>query len=141
MDRLFFDTNILLDILEERYPHVADSLDCLNQVRTNRIPAAISALSLSDIAYIQRGQPAATLYDAFGQLRTYFVIAPLDQSCVDATLKRRLPDFEDALQWECALSWKATHLLTRNVGDFPANHRKLKALSPYEYLHSIRKHG
>lgn len=133
MDRLFFDTNVILDVLEQRSPWFPESAECLALARKGTCVGAISALSLSDIAYIQRSASTANLYKRFRLLRVFLEIAPMDSGCVDAALVCALQDFEDGLQLCAALGWKATHFLTRNLKDFPAR-KDLKILTPSEYL-------
>ena len=62
MDRLFFDTNVLLDILERRAPWFPEAVECLALVKSSQCVGAMTALSLSDIAYIQRATPRDNLY-------------------------------------------------------------------------------
>jgi hypothetical protein len=133
MHRLFFDTNVLLDVLEQRSPWFPESAECLALARHGTCSGAITALSLSDIAYIQRATPSGKVYDTFQTLRAFLDIAPLSAASIDASLIRRLPDMEDGFQWEAALFWKATHFITRNVKDFPRSD-SLVVQRPSEYL-------
>jgi hypothetical protein len=64
----------------------------------------------------------------------------MNKTTVDAALARQLPDMEDGFQFEAALQWKATHLLTRNVKDFP-NDSSLQILGPAAYLASLGRAG
>lgn len=137
MDRLFFDTNVLLDVLERRAPWYGESFQCLAQVETGACRGAWSALSLANIAYTQKAASVAAIYQAFQQLRRFLEVAPMAQSEVDAALGRKLPDLEEGLQLEAALAWKATHLLTRNERDFPG-HPDLFIQSPADYLARVR---
>lgn len=137
MDRLFFDTNVLLDVLERRAPWFPESTECLSLVRSGVCKGAFSALSLSDIAYIQRAEPVQRVYAAFEKLRRFLTIAPLNTPAVDAALARKLEDFEDGLQLEAALAWKSSHLLTRNVRDFPED-TALFILTPSDFLEAFR---
>lgn len=133
MDKLFFDTNILLDVLEKRAPWFPEAFECLARVQSGQCSGAITVLSLSDIAYIQRATPPATLLAAFRRLRSFLEVAALTQETVDAALDRQLGDLEDGFQLEAAINWGATHLLTRNVEDFPSG-APIQVLSPSDYL-------
>lgn len=135
MDRLFFDTNVLLDVLEQRAPWFPESSACLGLARKGKVAGAITAISLSDISYIQRRTDAGKIHDVFSRLVEFLEIAPLSSQVVRSALARRLPDIEDGFQLEAAIHWQATHLITRNpkdfVGDFP-----VRILQPSEYLKS-----
>jgi hypothetical protein len=133
MDRVFFDTNVILDVLERRPPWFPESAESLALARKGRCLGAMTALSLSDIAYIQRSASTANLYERFRLLRSFLEIAPMDSASVDGALTDELADFEDGLQLRAALGWNATHFLTRNLKDFPVG-SDLCILSPSEYL-------
>lgn len=133
MDRLFFDTNVILDVLEQRAPWFPDALACMSLVKSGQCIGAMTALSLSDIAYIQRGIPVSKIYCAFEQLGEFLQIAPLDQSCVQLALSRQMADIEDGFQFQAALAWKASHFLTRNTSDF-AECAGLVLVTPADYV-------
>lgn len=133
MDKLFFDTNVLLDVLECRAPWFPDSSECLALARYGKCLGAINALSISNITYIQRASPPGEIYPVFKRLRGFLDLAPLDSPVVDAALARELQDLEDGLQLESALAWGATHLITRNIKDFPSN-SLITILTPADYL-------
>lgn len=133
MDRLYLDTNVLLDVLEKRKPWFPESSACLSRVESGRCKGAVSAITLSDISYIQKGTATEVLYGAFCKLRSFLAVAPIDQRVVDSALARALPDMEDGFQLEAALSWRATHLITRNERHFPSA-PGLLVMSPARYL-------
>ena len=93
----------------------------------------MNALSISNISYIQRATPYSEIYSVFQRLREFLEVATLDTASVDAALARELPDLEDGLQLESALAWGATHLITRNVEDFPSDY-PLTVQTPTDYL-------
>ncbi len=134
MDRLFIHTNILLDVLESRPAFVADSLGVIALAKKpGQAKLAVSPLSLSDITYILRKSHHARVIGFFRQLRKTIEIAGLNADVVDAALASGMADFEDALQWQAARAWKATHFITRNPSDFPGGTR-ITVATPTEYL-------
>jgi len=133
MDRLFLDTNVLLDVLEKRAPWFPEAAECLALVRKGHCVGGVSAITLSDIAYVQRAADTAKVYDVFASLLGFLEVATLDRAVVVTAIGRRVTDIEDGFQLEAALQWEATHLLTRNIKDFPAESR-LQILSPADYL-------
>lgn len=132
MDRLFIDTNVLLDVLEKRVPWYPDAVECLTRINDKRCCGAITALSLSDISYIQRKETGEKLCEVFRSLREFLDIAPVDATCIDLALSEAWSDIEDSFQWHAAKAWKSTHFITRNVRDFPDTDT-LKVLTPNEY--------
>ena len=133
MHRLFFDTNVLLDVLEQRPPWFPESFACLARVESGACSGALSAVSLSDIAYLQKRASSGALYETFRNLRSFVQVASMSEPVVDRALARQLPDLEDGLQFEAALAWGATHLITRNAKDFPRNDG-VRVQTPAEYL-------
>ena len=103
--------------------------------RRGNVTGAVSAISLSDISYIQRGTDSGRIHDVFSRLLEFLEIADLNSSVVRKALARRLPDIEDGFQLEAAIHWQATHLITRNVKDFAAE-VPIRILEPSSYLNS-----
>jgi predicted nucleic acid-binding protein len=137
MDRLLFDTNVILDVLDRRAPHLADALQCLATARAGKVQGAVTALTLSDASYVCRKRDFQQILAAFAAMRKYLSVAPISEQEVEKAIARRLPDFEDGLQWEAARAWGASHLVTRNVDDFPKT-KALSVLTPAEYLRKVR---
>lgn len=133
MDKLFLDTNILLDVANRRHPHYADSLELMDYIVSGQAIGGVAALSFSNIAYVLRKQNTRQLQAFFRHLRSFLDISPMAATEVDRAIASKFTDFEDALQWHCACEWGATHLITRNIQDFPAK-RKPRILSPAQYL-------
>jgi predicted nucleic acid-binding protein len=135
MDRLFIDTNVLLDVLESRPAFVTDSLRVIALAKSHQARAAVSPLSLSDITYILRKSEQNRVLEFFLELRQAVEIAGLGEAETDHALAAGMADFEDALQWQAAQSWKASHFITRNTSDFPSD-QGIVVASPSEYLDS-----
>ena len=134
MDRLFLDTNVLLDVLEKRPMFVVDSLRVIGLAKSGKVRAAVSPLSLSDITYILRKTEQDMVLRFFVKLREAVEIAAIGEQEVDAALLAAgMPDFEDGLQWQAARTWKATHFITRNTCDFPGN-QGIVIVTPTDFL-------
>ena len=135
MDRLFLDTNVLIDVLRRRTGFWQEAMMALSLAKEGQVIASITALSLSDISYVLRKGGADEMLSFFTELRLCIDVASLGKEEVDRALADPLADFEDTLQWVAATSWKATHLITRNEKDFPKG-GALKVMSPMTYLQS-----
>ena len=133
MDRAFFDTNILLDVLQRREPFYPASFKALNLAISCRCHGSVSPVSVSDIVYVARKVDRSTLIRFFGLLRSRLDITPVTGVEVDAMLCSKWGDMEDALQYAAAMSWGATCFVTRNTSDF-AQLPALPVLSPDEFL-------
>ena len=133
MDRIFFDTDILMDVAAHRDPFYADSLVVLDLCLQGRAKGACSALSFAHLAYLRRKDGKDRVMSSFLYLRKVLEIAQLGEAEVDKMLRDNFSDLEDSLQWHSAKSWEADYFITRNVSDFP-KHQKLKVMLPTSYI-------
>lgn len=51
---------------------------------------------------------------------------------ISALANENFSDFEDCLQMECAKSYEADYIVTRNICDYTAS--EVKAITPKDYL-------
>ena len=65
-------------------------------------------------------------------LRSHVHVIIVGQDCVDATLRLRPKDFEDALQYFAAKQANADYIITRNKKDFGFS--DIPVLEPGEFL-------
>jgi predicted nucleic acid-binding protein len=130
---VFFDTNVLMDVLLERRPFVAESRKVWFLAERGRISGLVSALSFPNTYYIVRKELGAdTASSMMAMLRDTFTAAPLDEQILNQAIDAKFADFEDAIQYFSALRAGAECLLTRNVGHFPDS--GLRVFSPEEFL-------
>lgn len=111
--RIFFDTNVVLDILLKR-PGFAET--ALALARTN--DPWLSTLSLANICYILGRSKSALIAAPLEFMRSKFHLSSLAGDTVDRAVALGFEDFEDALQFASAEACGASFLVTRNVADF-----------------------
>jgi predicted nucleic acid-binding protein len=131
--RVFVDTNVLLDVLARREPHFTDAARLWSLAESGQIRASVSSISFVNTYYVIRkasGRKKAA--DALRLLRDVFEPIAADSQILNQALDSRLADFEDAVQYFCALRGQADCLVTRNPDDFPK--RPLPILSAAEFL-------
>lgn len=66
-------------------------------------------------------------------LRQVFAPVVVDARIIEAAIAADFADFEDAVQYQCALRAKSSVLLTRNLVDFPKS--PLQVTTPELFLH------
>ena len=131
--KVYFDTNILLDVLLQREPFLADSRRVWALAEQRRIEGLISVLTLPNVYYIARRVADRRLALAMvRQVRTTFHIVACTEQTIDRALASELPDFEDAIQYFCAGSAQADCILSRDAGHFAA--AVIPVLSPEQFL-------
>lgn len=134
MDKVFVDTNVLIDHLAEREPFCQSAKQIFQLAETGQIQMCVSTLSICNIAYIFRKlRPDTALVSTLEKLISLASLTTIDEAVVTLAIKAKFKDFEDAVQHFSALNeGGVTHLVTRNPSDFEKS--LLPICSPEEYL-------
>ena len=134
--RLLIDGNIILDVLQRREPHYADSSKIWKLCETERAEGFVSALTLANLVYIMRKElDAEKTENVLKQLTLIFRIADLTQADVMKAAEMRWGDFEDAVQANTAKRIGADAIVTRNIRDFRQS--AVTAFTPTECLERL----
>jgi predicted nucleic acid-binding protein len=135
--KIFIDTNILLDFITER-PGVEDASMILQLGEDSVAELATSVLSMANVAYVaKRGRTNAELYALLGGLSDLVEILQMDSKQFSLALKKEVSDFEDMLQYQCAVAAGCDVIVTRNKKDF--KFASLPVVSPRELLSAIKQ--
>jgi predicted nucleic acid-binding protein len=132
--KVFFDTNILLDVLAKRQPFYADSATAWTLAEDGKLDGLVSAISFTNVYYIVRKLvDAKTARHALVLLRGTFAIVSCDERILSQAMDSDIKDFEDAVQFESAAHAGAECMLSRNPDDFPRT-SDCPVLMPAEFL-------
>lgn len=120
MKHAFLDTNIIIDFLADRKPFSLQAAKLFNFSLTGNVKIYISAVSYNNTYYILRQfQSNAETLRLLNELFVMTEIADVTKSIIEKALKSDFKDFEDAIQYHCALSLgKIDFIITRNTKDF-----------------------
>lgn len=130
---VLLDTNILLDVIQDRKPHSDPAARVWEMVERRALVGYVSAISFNNIFYIARKQEGAEkALEALRLIRRVFQIVPLDEAVIDRALAAPGSDFEDAIQAAAADRVAADYLVTRNVPDFDS--MGVSCVTPEELL-------
>ena len=131
--RLFLDTNIVLDLLARRppfYEHVAKIATLADQ---GKVKIMVSALSYSKVNYfLSKFENNEIAQNKLRKFRVISEVADLNESIIDKGLNSDFRDFEDALQYYCAVQSGCDVLLTRNAKDFKGS--AIPVMTAEEYV-------
>jgi predicted nucleic acid-binding protein len=132
--KIVLDTNVVLDVLERREPHLGDSYQVLRLAAQGQATALISASSISDIFYIVRKarQSSASATEAVQSLLQLVSVCDTRAADIQLALKLGFADFEDAIVAATAKRERADYIITRNVRDYTTS--PVPALTPTEFL-------
>jgi predicted nucleic acid-binding protein len=131
--RVLFDTNVVLDVLLEREPHMLPAAKLFALVDNGRIEGCICATTATTIYYIAAKSFGAKRARAeIHALLGLFEVASVDRSVLDSALDIDFFDYEDAVVHEAARMFGADAIVTRDRDDFAG--AAIPALDPSELL-------
>lgn len=113
MKRVFLDTNILIDYIDNRQG--ADDAEQIFACGfSGELRLYASALTFANMAYIIKGRSQEEKYEALRQMASVVEILPLGKPEVLAAITQPAPDFEDMLQYQCARSASCDCIVTND---------------------------
>ncbi len=135
-DKLFLDTNVILDLLGERQPFYEPAAKLLTLADKGQINLVASALSFSTLFYLlSRFEDVEIIKEKLRKFKVLVETADLNDRIIEKGLVSEFSDFEDALQYHCALETDCKIIITRDLKGFKGS--VLPVLSPVEYLKSL----
>ena len=131
------DTNIFIDVLQDRIPFTDNSQAVIGLVSQKKIKGAVAAHSITNLWYILRKTHSDEDRRKYIlSLCEIFDVVSIDKNrIVYALEKSNFRDFEDCLQDECASDINADYIITRNTKDFKGS--MVKAITPEEFLEKL----
>ena len=131
--RIFWDTNILIDLFSDARLNHKMTLQLLNVHIKKSHQIILSPLSLTDTEYIlKRHHKLKDFKNRMLRLRAYVKICTVDQSQSDHALKGNWIDFEDELQYQSALEAKCDCIITNDKKGFKQS--TIDVYSPIKFL-------
>ena len=133
-NKILIDTNVLLDYLLEREPFFEDAKGIMVSCAEGKVKGCIAAHSIPNIFFILRKDyNTKERREILSTLCSIFDVEGIDKAKLLSGLANEdFTDFEDCLQMECAKSYGAYYIVTRNVADYSVS--EIKAIEPKDYL-------
>lgn len=118
MKKIFIDTNVILDfVLCREGANLAEQILLMGV--NKQIELCTSILSMANVAYIARKERTKEqLYKVMGNLTLLIKTLPMDEMQLLQTIAKPTNDFEDMLQYQCALACQCDAIVTRNTKHF-----------------------
>ena len=134
---VLIDTNIFIDVLQDRIPFTDNSQAVIGLVTQKKIKGAVAAHSITNLWYILRKTHSdEERRNYLLSLFELFDVVSIDKNRLVAALENsNFKDFEDCLQDECACAINADYIITRNAKDFESS--MVKVLTPEEFLENL----
>lgn len=119
MERIFVDTDVALDLLDERAPFYKSAAQLFSRADQNELIILISSLSFTTIHYVLRKKYASSeSRKLLGRFKVLVQVIPVDDKVIELALTSSIQDFEDAVQYYAAIENQATAIVTRNLKDY-----------------------
>lgn len=136
-DKLFLDTNVVIDLLGEREPFYDSIAKIATLADRGKIQLIVSALTYSTVYYmLSRFEDKVIVKEKIRKFKVIAGTSDLTDTIIDKGLSSKFRDFEDSLQYYCAVEADCSMLITRNGRDFKES--ELPVMTPYEYLKSLK---
>lgn len=119
MNRVFVDTDVILDLLAHRLPHYHFSALLFTFADMKKLEVCTSPTVLVNTFYILRKQIGIEeSKNALRKLRLLLHIVDSDDRVIDLALNSSFSDFEDAVQCYTVQEDGINTVVTRNIKDY-----------------------
>ena len=138
MQKIFLDTNIVIDFLGERANFYQPAAKILTLADQKKIEIYTSPTSISN-TYFLLSRFANTKF-ALEKIRKFKVlcsISMMDDEVIEKAINSNFKDFEDAMQYFSALASNCDLIVTRNEKDF--KNALIPVLNGESYLETLKK--
>ena len=134
MKIIFLDTNVIIDFLADRRPFSLTAAEIFNASLSGDVKIFISSVSYNNIYYILRQSLSHTAtIKLLEELSEITELVDVTKAIIKKSLKSDFKDFEDAIQYNCALTiGKIDCIVTRDSKDFKKS--ALPVMNPQEAL-------
>ena len=121
MEKVFVDTDIVIDLLSNRDPFYVYAAHLFSEADKGRIKICVSSLTFSNLNYIlSRQYSTDQARKKLLKFKTLVTVLAVTDKVVELALSSDFKDFEDGLQYFTAIENTIKILLTRNLKDYKA---------------------
>ncbi len=123
--KILLDTNVVLDLLLEREPHLSAVERIFTLIEEEAHQGFLCATTITTLDYLlTRNLSRKESRQTLSRLLRLFEVAPVNGTVIDRALSSPMTDFEDAVIDQSAVLCGAKAIITRNGKDF------LKSITP-----------
>ena len=121
MHKIWIDTNILIDHLLFRKPFDTFAFNLIAKIDEKRIIAHTSIINLIHAHYqVRKTTDELATREMIKLISEIVTVCEISDTVhTNALSNTKIKDFEDAVQYELAISAKSDFFITRNLKDFP----------------------
>ena len=138
MQKIFLDTNIVLDFLGEREGFYEPAAKILTLADQKKIQIYTSPTSISNTFYLlSKFENTKIALDKIRKFKVLCSISVMDDEVVEKAINSDFKDFEDAMQYFSALASNCDLIITRNEKDF--KNALIPVMNGESYLETLKK--
>lgn len=139
MKDLFIDTDVIIDFLIDRKPFSREAAIIFTLIEQRKLKGHISSLTFSNLYYVLRKfESHNKVISKLNSLSKLGIILKVDDQTIRNALTSGFRDFEDSIQYFCALdSKKIDVIITRNIKDYRSS--ELPVMSPGDFLKTMSR--
>ncbi len=133
MEKVFVDTDIVLDLLGAREPFYNHAAILFSLADNNKMKIYVSSLSFANLNYILSKQHSANqARKMLLKFKTLVNVLSVSDKIIDLALSSDFKDFEDGIQYFTAIENHIDIILTRNLKDF--KNAEVSVMTAEQYL-------
>lgn len=133
MEKVFVDTDIVLDLLSNREPFYIHSANLFSAADKKEIKLYVSSLSFANLNYILSKQYSADQSrKKLLKFKTLVTVLSVTDKVIEHSLSSDFKDFEDGIQYFTATENNIKTLLTRNLKDYKS--AQISVLTAEQFL-------
>ena len=137
MEKIFVDTDIILDLLSNREPFYLHSAKLFSAADKNEISLYVSSLAFTNLNYILSKQYSADQSKKkLLKFKTLVTVLAVTDKIIELALASDFRDFEDAVQYFTAIENSLKILLTRNLKDYKSS--EIPVMTAEQFLQTKR---
>lgn len=138
MQKVFLDTNIVIDFLGERKGYYDFSAKILTLADKKKIKVYTSPTSISNCYYIlSRHENSKIVLEKLRKFKLLCGISVMNDEVIEKAVNSDFKDFEDSMQYFSALETNCDIIITRNQKDF--KNALIPVMNPESYLNTFKK--
>ncbi|MFN3999252.1 PIN domain-containing protein [Algoriphagus sp.] len=136
MKLIFLDTIVIIDLLGERFPFYESIAKVVTLADRKELILMTSPISFTTAEYVlTEFEPKKSVLIKLQKFAILCKVALANQETIDKSLFSLFKDFEDAVQYHCALQAKCELIITRNRPNF--KNASVPVMTAEEFLSSL----
>ena len=138
MQKIFLDTNIVIDFLGEREGFYKPAAKIMTLADQKKIKILTSPSSISNIYYLlSKYENTKIALDKIRKFKVLCSTSMMDNEVVEKAINSDFKDFEDAMQYFSALASDCDLIVTRNEKDF--KNAMIPVINGESYLQTLNQ--